>query len=94
MSYPFTLWIPVIISAGVQGLLWYSHLLFLPWMDRTAVLWTSLAGAAAATIFLVVYRFFATDMKPWNFGLILASLLQFASIGSSGYFVWLTLLSL
>jgi len=94
MNYPFTLWIPVFLSTGVQGVLWFSDRFFISWMDRTAVLWTSIAGAAAATVFLVVYRFFATDMKPWSLSLILASLWQFACIASSGYFVWLTLLSL
>ena len=92
--YPFTLFIPLLISLGVQGLLWASDFFFIPWMDRTAILWTSIAGFLAGCIFLVIYRFFATDMKSWSFSLIFCSLLQFAALANSGYFIWQVLMSL
>jgi len=94
MGYPFTLFILLLVSAGVQGLLWASYLFFIPWMDRTAMLWTSVAGIAASCIFLVIYRFFATDMKSWSLSLIFCTLMQFAAIANSGYFLWLILVSM
>ena len=94
MNYPFTLFIPLLLSIVAQGVLWAGFLFFIPWMDRVATLWIAMGSAAAAMIFLVLYRFFAIDMKPWNLALIFCSLMQFAALGSSGYFIWLVMLSL
>lgn len=91
MSYPFTLLLPLVISVLVQATLWVSYLTFISFLDRTATLWLAWGGAAAAAAFLVVYRFFATDMKSWNLALVLCSLFQFAAIANSLYFVWLIL---
>jgi hypothetical protein len=91
MNYPFSLFIPLVISLCLQGLLWASNQFFIPWMDRTAILWIALGGATASTIFLVLYRVLATDMKQWNISLVACSVLQFGAIGNSLYFVLLAL---
>lgn len=91
MSYPLTLISLAIISLAVQATLWLGYLVFIPVLDRTALLWIACAGAAAAACFLVVYRFFATDMKAWNLPFLLCTVLQFASLGNSLYFAWLIL---
>ena len=91
MAYPFTLLFPLGISLAIQALLWASYFFFIPFMDRVAVLWTAAGGAAAAAIFLFVYRFFATDMESWNKGLVISTLLQFASLAGSLWFVKLAL---
>ncbi len=94
MSHPFTLWLPVLISIALQSILWFGDFFYLDWLDRTAILWMSIAGFSAAGLFLVIYRWVASEMEPWSLGLIFASLLQFATMGSSGYFLWRILMSL
>jgi len=93
MNYPFTLFIPLLLSTVAQGVLWAGYLFFIPWMDRLATFWIAAGSAAAALIFLVLYRLVATDMKPWNLALLFCSIMQFAALGSSGYFIWLIMLS-
>lgn len=91
MKYPLTLFFLLGISLAIQTTLWIGYLFFIPVLDKTAMLWIAAAGAAASACFLVVYRFFATDMKSWNLPFVFCSILQFASFGNSLYFIWLIL---
>lgn len=91
MQFPFTLIIPAFLSTMLQGFLWTGYLFFIPWMDRIAMLWLSIAGVASGLIFLFIYRMVAFNMKPWSLPLVACSLIQFASITGSSYLALLNL---